>query len=246
MGINRIGTVIWNCVGKYGSKVKKIPSRIFDKIAYKPSLEKLEKCATSVEDFGNHKLLTYKNSISKQIIFNNNQNIEEINRILQEYHIGMGKYELLNLQTAFETLPALKGRNIRAFLGKGGSSKAFLLDNNMVLKQTRTDFVDKAVTARNVRPAFDETLEAITSQVGDVGSRAYSLQEFGIPNTKKHGFLRLTRDLRNKGTTFDLDWTTWQCARFRDNRPTLWGKINPFGLTKVVDLGCIHPPTVKV
>lgn len=242
MGIDKIGTLIRQYAGRYSSKFIRTKARIIDKIAYKPSLRKLEKCATSVEDLGNHKRLFLKGCSSNPLIFKGNQSIEEINRILQDHHIGMGGYELHNLQTAFETLPALKGRSIRAFLGRGGSSRAFLLDNNMVLKQTRTDFVDKAVTARNVRSAFDETLEAITSQIGDVGSRAYSLQEFGIPNVRYRGFLRLTRDLNARGAARDMDWHFGQCARFRDNRPTLWGKINPFGLTKVVDLGCIHPP----
>lgn len=218
---------------------------LLDKISYKPSVKKLRKCATSVEDFGDHEKLFIKYHPADPIIFNDNQGLDEIKNILIKHNLLSDSNIAMftNAKLAFNTIPELKGRSIKAYLGHGGFSFAFLLDNNVVLKITKNDIIDSKVLSRNIRSAFDNTLEAPTRQIGIIDDKTYSIQEFGIPTTNKIAFRKLSNDLRQRGVTkFDIDWDTRQCARFKDARPTLWGRINPFGTLKVVDLGCIHPP----
>ena len=85
--------------------------------------------------------------------------------------------------------------------------------------------------------------EAETYQIGTVGERTFSIQEFGIPNVNIFNFRFLTRRLKKNGYGIDIaDWDKRQCARFKDNRQGFLHRLNPFGVTKVVDLGCVHPP----
>ena len=218
-------------------KIKDIGNNVMNKICYKPSINKLRKSATSIENFGDYKKLFIMYHASDPIIFNKNLRIEEIKEILIKQNL-VSEYNYVmfeNMNHAFKTLRELNGRNIKAYLGHGGFSYAFLLDNNMVLKITRNDIIDKKVFSRNIRNAFNTDLEVPTNQIGIVNDRIYSIQEFGIPTTNKTAFNLLTNNLKNKGFKFDIDWEVRQCARFRDTRKTFWGRKEKRQLCKAVD-----------